>query len=357
MNCRQSFFQCGQIVKGRQFGFSLIELMVAMTIGLLLTVATLTLYLDISRSNKEMEGSSRMMENGRFALQILQQDVSHAGFWGEVDNSLAAPTAVPDLCSLSANGSNLMGVPVQGLADLSVPSGCDSTTYPLYSPVSGESILAVTHANTCFRSSVCEEGDTGPHIQVSTCSNDVAGTYVIAVPAGSVPGNHPLKNKSCVDDSVAVAADYAGLRKVVSSIYYVALDPGNDNAPTLMRASLVNGLYEQVPLVEGVERMHVEYGVDSLGRNGLAVSSSNPADGSADGYIVCPVCTVGQLSNVVSVKVNLLVRALEETPGYTDTKTYELGGRTVSAPNDGFKRHVFTTTIRLVNPSSRREIP
>lgn len=327
----------------RQSGFGLVEMMVAVTIGLLLTVAILALYVDATRSNEEMRKTNILAENGRFALQLLQSDVSHAGFWGEADNSLAAPTAIPQLCapsSWSTDGVNLMGVPVQGFTSGITLSACDAG---LASAISGESVLAVVHANTCFRGGECAPNDTGPHVQVSTCDADTAGTYVIASPGSS---SLTLTKKDC--------AAAAGLRKIILNIYYVAL---SNNVPTLMRASLVNGSYQVEPLVEGVERLWVEYGIDSLGRNGLPISSSNPGDGSADQYVNCGPCSLSQLANMVSVKVHILARSPEATTGYVDTKTYALGSRQIGAANDGFKRHAFSTTIRLVNPSSRRETP
>jgi type IV pilus assembly protein PilW len=71
--------------------------------------------------------------------------------------------------------------------------------------------------------------------------------------------------------------------------------------------------------------------------------------------VVCNPCTLDQLNNVVAAKVYVLARSLEVTPGYTDTKTYQLGSTTINPLGGGFKRHVFSTTVRLVNPSGRRE--
>jgi len=63
-------------------------------------------------------------------------------------------------------------------------------------------------------------------------------------------------------------------------------------------------------------------------------------------------------ANVVEVRMHVLARSLEATPGFTDTKTYVLGNTGTLGPfNDGFKRHVFTTSVRLVNPAGRRETP
>jgi len=63
--------------------------------------------------------------------------------------------------------------------------------------------------------------------------------------------------------------------------------------------------------------------------------------------------------NVTAVRIHVLARSRDETRGYTDTKTYRLGNSaTVYGPyNDGFKRHVYTTTVRLPNIAGRRLRP
>ncbi len=125
------------------------------------------------------------------------------------------------------------------------------------------------------------------------------------------------------------------------------------------------------PLIEGIEAFRVEYGIDSLGRNllpiNLAATPPNYGDGSADVFVTCPhldtgtppvltPCTMDELSNVVAVKIHVLARNLEPTTGYIDSKSYQLGATAIAAKNDNFKRHFFSTTVRLVNPSARREV-
>lgn len=333
--------------RGKQAGFGLIELMVAITISLLMMAAVLTLFLDISRGNSEMTKTNVLIENGRFALQVLQDDVAHAGFWGELDNAIVAPTAIPDPCVVSgwnaAYKNNLLGIPVQGYADGSALAACGVTGV-----LAASEVLVVRHANTCTASSTC--ADTGPHIQISGCRNiGIEDAYVID------SSNFPLRKKSCSLASPVPAADLAPRRKVISNLYYLAESNG---LPTLMQVALVNGAYgNPQPLVEGIESFHVEYGLDNRGKNGLAVSAANPGDGSADQFVTCAPCTVAQLENVVAVKLYVLARNLAATPGYVDGKNYQLGATTIAAANDSFKRHVFSTTVRLVNPSGRREIP
>lgn len=340
----------------KQHGFTLIELMIAITLGMLILAALLALYLNVTRTNNEMSKANRQIENGRFAIQLLQNDLVHAGFWGEARP--AVPTAIPDPCLAVASWDaaykvNILGIPVQGYPGATVPGTCAATT----KSQAGSDLLVVRHADTCtppVAALVCTgDTDTGPHIQVSSCTtiSPPEAAYVID------SASFPLRDKNCTT--------VAARRKVVSNIYFVS---GN----TLMRTSLENGAYTTAqPLIEGIEALRVEYGIDTLGKNGLAISATNPGDGSADEFktssdlngAAAGLCTTAGTacnlaSNIVTVKIHVLARNLEATPGYIDSKSYKLGGTsTIAAASDGFKRHVFSTTVRLVNPSSRRETP
>jgi type IV pilus assembly protein PilW len=57
---------------------TLIELMVAMAIGLVLVLSMLVLYVNIARNQAQLGNTGRQVENGKFALQLLQDDVRHA---------------------------------------------------------------------------------------------------------------------------------------------------------------------------------------------------------------------------------------------------------------------------------------
>ena len=87
---------------------------------------------------------------------------------------------------------------------------------------------------------------------------------------------------------------------------------------------------------------------------------TNRGDGVPDGdYVRCsPDCTVDELMNVTSARIYVLARSREASPNYTDSKTYTLGSAGDVGPfNDNFKRHVFTTTVRLTNVAGHRVTP
>ena len=97
------------------------------------------------------------------------------------------------------------------------------------------------------------------------------------------------------------------------------------------------------------------------GDSSTKLSPTNRGDGVPDGaYIRCTTavpCTVAQLANVVALKLYVLVRSDLASPGYADVKTYAMGSTSLGPFNDGFKRHLFTQTVRMTNISSRRETP
>lgn len=336
----------------RRAGFTLVELMVSMALGLLIVLALTTLLVNVNSNNSELSKTNRQIENSRFAMQILGADLVHAGFWGRLGytaasaslNPFPTPTAIPSPCTVAGWDDpykiNLLGVPVQLFADGSALGACN-----VAGVLPSSNVILVRHANTCVAGSAgCDGGtDTGPHIQVSACRNEVPPEAMFVIDSAVFP----LKEKDCTT--------IAARRKIVSNIYYIA---NSNGIPTLMRVTISNGVYSSPqPLIEGIDAFRAELGVDTLGKNGLPVSATNPGDGSADVYVACAPCSLDQLANTVAVKIHILARNIDPTPGYTDSKSYQLGGFAVAAANDRYKRHVYTTTVRLVNPSGRREVP
>ena len=80
----------------RSRGLTLVELLVAIALGMVVLTALVALYANVARTNSEMTKTNLLIENGRFAMQLLQDDVALAGFWGPLDTIEA--TSVPDPC-------------------------------------------------------------------------------------------------------------------------------------------------------------------------------------------------------------------------------------------------------------------
>lgn len=376
-------------------GFGLVELMISVAIGLVILAAMVTLFVNTSRNNREMATANSVIENGRFAIEMLENDVVHAGYWGthvpDFDDPTfddVAPTDYPDPdvaptppnpCEVFdvdtwVEGANLvdgfLAMPVQMFdGDTAVCASVVTDRVP------GTDALVIRHAERCVPGDGTCDADvlTDPdlYIQAALCIDEVEGTPYVFGRNGDE--TFPLHRRDCT-----TAAEK---RRFRSYIYYVrdyAVDPG-DGIPALVRSEfrLEGGSLahqEPVPLVEGIDGIWVEFGVDSRSiTDGIVDNSAvlswedpetkqraeNRGDGIPDGdFIRCTQaapCTVQQLTNVTAVKIYVVARSRELTQGYTDTKIYSAGGiGTVGPFDDGFKRHVYTTTVRLNNVAGRR---
>src|SRR2546430_5290133 len=70
------------IVPGRAAGLTLVELLVAMTIGLVLIIGATQVYVDSSKAYGINEATARLQENARYALSVLEPDIRMSGYWG-----------------------------------------------------------------------------------------------------------------------------------------------------------------------------------------------------------------------------------------------------------------------------------
>ncbi len=342
-------------IHGQQGGFSLIELMISMTLGLLIMTGVLALYLDLTKSNAELAKMNRQVENGRFTLHLLQQELWRAGYWDTYVPALPSvtpPTAIPSPCIAfsdwdTAYINNMFLIPVQGYAaGVSLPDECSSI---VTNRQSDSDVLVVRYTATCAADAAgCENYAAGKlYLQTQMCGNTGHGNYVsnaATAPVLEASGTTTVYKKDC---TTAVAK-----RKLVISIFYVRNYSVtlSDGIPTLMRADfdLSGGavkMQSAQPIIEGVQSIQFEYGRDT------------DEDGSADIFDDCSFCTALDWANVVAVQVHVLARNLETSLGYVEDKTYQLGSTTLGPFSDGFIRHAYSSYIRLVNPSGRREKP
>jgi len=366
-----------------QYGLSLIELMISITIGLLILVSMSSMFINQSRARAELDKTNRMIDNGRYATELLSENLKLAGFYGSfvpqgVATVLYDPCSIPTLLNPALN-LDLLRLHVQGYDAATAnsqianpPCALTNVAGSAESLKPGSDVLAIRRtstlelpqAATVLQAAAPNNGTI--YLQASTCQHDSPttpyqissntaalnlGQRNISTPTPDYPAA-PYNNCVTLPGGVpSIVAPFASLRAVLVEVYFVS--PNNnlgDGIPTLKRRELtVNGGLPQfvtTPLVEGVEFMQVEYGLDTDG------------DGSPDSYVSCAACTLNQWASVVSVNLNLLTRNVDETRSYSDKKTYTLGlAGTVGPLNDRYKRHVFTQLIRLTNPAGRREQP
>jgi Tfp pilus assembly protein PilW len=460
-----------------QAGLTLVELMIAMTISLLVLATLVNVYVNLSRANDEMAKTNALIENGRFAIQILKNDLEHVGYWGghvpQFDNLTATtvpgdvPATIPNACQAyatwtSAYKTSLIAIPLESTETLPTGAGCIS--FPAQR--AGTDAIIVRHLETCVPGTPnCDADVAGRlYMQQSNCAAEKRAGIVLAATSNSVtldgnassvdgayrgvalritsgigsgqvrnvttydgdsrtasfdtpwtaiPDNtstygfdyslstsaFPLHQRDCVGTGTpatlpVTAGTAAEKRRLISNIYYVADQPHPDRAdesvPTLMRSSLdvSDGALVQMPparLLDGIEALRIELGIDEISKTGAPADYTqavqwvdastktqpvNRGDGTPDRFKRCTSadpCTAEEFMNVVAVKLYVLARSRDRTVGYRDNKTYCLGEPAedgtcpetsfIDAANDAYKRHVFSTSVRLNNISGRRETP
>ena len=322
----------------RQHGVTLVELMVGLTLGLVVSASMLMLFANASAHGQDVARAGMQIENGRYVSEMLREDVRLAGFYGETSVAGALYTQ-PDPCSVAPTG--------WGGTPLTLPTSVQGYTPAdalacLANRKAGTDALVVRRVGiTAIDPATILAGNTQFYVQYSFCVLDVATPRLIFSNDRTLL---TLRNRACTGINVA--------RPYVSRIYYVAdcnvCTGAGDGVPTLKRVDLVGTQLTTTALAEGIETLRVEYGFDI------------DSDGSPDTYRT----TLGALgptaswANVVSVKVHFVTRSLDKATGsnLATAQEFDLGGTAVIATAaDGYTRRAYSSAIRLINPSSARE--
>lgn len=310
-----------------QDGLTLIELMIAMTLGLVLIGGAITLFAQVKRSYSENERILRMQDDARFALGELARDLASVSFWAEVGDR---GSIVNDASLTLATDCGAAGAPwAYDLADQL--SAVDNAT---------GAVAAARY--DCIDAAVVQP-DSDIIALKRTAGNpmplplDPGAVYVRSNGVVAMLFQHP----PAVPPAVAVpvpASDWA----YVPSIWYVRshADEGDtaDGIPTLCRKRLddsgVPAMIDEC-IARGVESLQLEFGLDVDG------------DGSANRYVDDP--TAAQLLRIVTIRASLLVRSVTPQPGYSNEKLYRVANLPDYRPADSYYRRVYTATVNTRN--------
>ena len=380
-----------------QRGLSLIEMMIGLTIGLMLTLGLFTLIANTSQSFKVQDDFSRMQENGATAFRYIGDSVRHAGFFGNTvvtdnikvtSNSNVVDATNPGCGSSpdnepTANWAFGFTKPIIAFPDLT--PGTVSATLPCIKSqnfymlpiVAAPNPVLVTRGANGYRICYALVAAPGPPI----CTNP--NSLLSAQPD---PANTVFVQSTPYDGWVFYGRDYSpanGKKYLVNGapandlemfeyrahIYYVrpcsrpaggganctgAADDNGNPIPTLVRQELVGNAMVEVPLAEGIEWIDYRFGIDK--------DAGGKSDGVADRFVANPAA--GDWENVVSVKVTILVRSPGLNLAYDDSpKQYDLNGdgktrifrcTAQPPPSCSYKRKVFSQSFQVRNLAQRK---
>lgn len=397
-----------------QRGVSLVELMVALTIGMVVLLAISVLFSQISTGFRSSDAGARAVENGNFGIRVIGEDLRMAGFVGLFNDPARVGLARSNMISgTSSENCGSANWPFQLVRQTSgtvgyvehfpspgalscIPAGSFSTSSPalVVRRASGVEASAadLTSNNLFIQSSqagaiIFMGKDYTSQVKGADRHQQVCRFYSSGT-AGSDCKN-PVASALCKGPTTGVNAGTgsaflcdAPIFQYFAHVYYVrpcsrpagttcaATDDGGQPIPTLVRRQLANtdpATFIETPIAEGVERMALSFGIDS-DEDGIPdaytscpLSSSDPTKCDASklpaGYIVTP----DDLGTAVTVRISLLMRTSKQESNYDDSSvTYTLAdgtsfncGTSSSVPCK-YRRYVMSDTVQLKNYVFRR---
>jgi type IV pilus assembly protein PilW len=328
-----------------QRGLTLIELMLAVTLGLLVSTVVLSLYINTSRSLAQNERYAWMQENARFALKALSEDLTMADFWGRV---IATDVIGTNVTPPTGDCGEDIDIYDAGAA-IMVNNYHVSPASTHFSPCAD--LTDDQRANTDFLALKRVEGSStaSTFIDAADIDGDSNTTEILTLGAsdlssGDVYLRSTASTGTFIDDASSSNPPGTGQTdwRYTPRIYFVRdhYETAGDQIPALCRLVISGtGLATTECIAEGIEDFHVQFGVDT--------------DGDAIANLYTSTPTLSELENAVSARLYLLARSIDADPHFTNDTQYVLGDATVAAASDGFYRRVYSTTVSLRNSASR----
>lgn len=227
-------------------GFSLVELMIAISLGLLIIAVVAGIFLSGNRNYAQDERYARVQENARFAMKTLSTDIAGVAFWGGMTDA-GAIGSIGTTCNITLNGGAAFVILTDATA------AAITTSYPCITAAKNNTSVMVVK-----------------RVQGACLAAAADALYsVLCATTAPVPGRVYLRVNGTTGTLVTAAATtvvVVGDRywEYIARIYYIrdfAVAAG-DGIPTLVRIDLQAGTAD-VPLVEGIENFHVEAGAAS----------------------------------------------------------------------------------------------
>lgn len=346
----------------RQKGLSLIELMIAVTLGLILMTGVMQVFLSSKTVFSSQQALSRVQETGRLGIEFLSRDIRMAGYMGcatrvvgmEITNTLNNSTKVLyDFASA-----------VNGYTDETLPSGTITQTVITDTDVlvvrsaagSGAQISKNNNSGEVFItkvgdievgaciggkdriSGVCEtdivvvsDCEKSRVFQVSNITvgagADADKVNVVHSNAAMTPGNAYPSWGGATADASETFAPGAELLAATTNIYFIA--NGVSGRPSLWQNT--NGI--SLELLEGVDDISILYGVDTN------------EDYVPNEYVSAGEVAATEWPKVVAVKIELLVTSIEDNV-LPEKQKYTFADEE-KTPDDRRLRQVFTATVGI----------
>jgi type IV pilus assembly protein PilW len=321
-------------------GLSLIELTVSLLLGSIFTLSIVGIYLHSKRHFAAEEALARMQENGRFSMNLMKRELMHAGFYaGRPGVGAMASAAISGDCTETGNWALDPSRPLELLNEFNESSADSLRTIngTAISCLQAGEIAPGTDVISIKRTAGSSTVNNGEPVAGAVVKN--SQWYLRLADYGDNKSWHYHKEGGLPQADIGPLSD-VDYWEFYARIFYIrrfSQSPG-DGIPSLCVEGLSGGSTLGVMasrcVVEGVEDMQIEFGLDS------------DFDGVANQYKAAPLAA--EIETAVAARIYLLLRSLSEIPGNESIRTYHLGSKTVTR-SDRFMRRLFTTTVQIRN--------
>ena len=346
----------------KQAGVTLVEIMIAITVGLILSAGLIQIFTSSKQAYKMQDSLGLLQENGRFALNTLTRAAHMADHWGgiEPENVQAGGVAGNITGVGGCNGTWVADTNTgirgyEGAANIGAVAGFPAGCIANSDYVPNSDILVMRYA----------DAETVPAANDATTVfvRSAVGSFgTLMLGSGAIPAGLPNQDGTY---NFVYKTDIFYLRTCSSKT------GGNcdDTIPTLIRLTLrgdTAGAPEMVEeeLAENIEQLQFIYGRDirsnrDTNNDGTIDASdvNTGSDGDVDRYDDASVTAVNGLSTadwwskVVNLRVSLLARSKNKDSSLTDSNTYNLLGYNYSIPtsDEKYRRKQYTRLIQIRN--------
>jgi len=322
----------------RQSGVSLVELMIAMMLGVFLMFALVEILINGKQTFGSANHLSRIQENGRIATNLLITDLKRAGYMGGNSNiqdiyGTEGQVTPPTISCATGDTTwgRMISQPVLGLNDTNAGYACITNDQYLRGDV-----LTVRNAMPWIEDSDVDGLLTAPDANRLYLRSSLFQGKVFR------GGDHNnLDNK--IDD----LQGQKNVRELQAHSYFVGDSErscGGNAIPSLFRVSLdQNGLPEVNELLPGVENLQVQYRIGTDTDNDDVIDQYEYVNADEIDWI-------NDGATVSTVRIWLLVRAECSETGYVDNTTYTMGDPDqVFIAADNFRRQLYSSVVMIRN--------
>ncbi|MDH3647904.1 MAG: PilW family protein [Gammaproteobacteria bacterium] len=313
--------------KQPQTGFSLIELMVSMTIGIVLIGGAIYVY-DEARSTLNLNDTlARMQENARWALDIMEPDIRLSGYWGRHTSGTTIGGSATDTAPIAAGVSGDCGN--NWAIDIATSLRASNNADP--------GLACIASADHRANTDTLELRHASGRI-VDTADLEVGRVYIRTHEAG-LGSLFTGTNEPPIFDGQN--------NELTAHVYYVrpysiAADEGILR-PSLRRQGLTlagtTATVVDQEVISGIEDLQIQFGVDANG------------DGSVNRYVNPDNVVLNTNPRILAARIWIRVRADTPELGFTDNRTYTYADQNFTPAGDdaSFRRLLVSRTIFLRN--------